>query len=267
MQVLLVKIADNRYCIDINSVEEIINRKNTVKMEKHDNLNEGIFNYRDKVIHLYNLRKILGYKGFEEETLEFIKQIKASLISWVNELEDSLFNKTPFVKSFNSNECILGKWINKTIACLKCNNKGFVNLIQENLVHSHNNLHERGEFILQLEDEKEKRILFEKEIKVYLKECLEALEILENDINKLVHAFERIIIYKDSSQDKIVGLTVDDVERMILIKEDSIKDTSSKLDDNNLINSKKIFIAKNSEIIPILSLNIDNFLSNDNKGK
>jgi chemotaxis signal transduction protein len=259
MQVLLLKIADNKYCIDINNIEEIISRKDTVPVNKKSKIDEGIMTYRDNVIHLFNLRKILGYTGFEEETLQLIKQVEQGHLDWVENFQDSLFNGTPFLKTFDPHACVLGKWIDKTVACLKCNNQGFVNLIKDNLIQSHNKLHNRGQWILNRDSMDEKTHYFEKETKVCLKECIEGLHLLEKEVHKLVYAFERIIVYKDENIDKMIGLTIDDVERMIEINDEDIKDTSSNFDEKGLIKSTKAYISKKSEIIPILELNMKEF--------
>ena len=196
MQVLLLKISGNYYCINIDYIEEIITRENTVVMDKKDVINEGLINYRQKVISVFNLRKILGYQGFEEETLSILRSVEKGHIEWVNSFKDSLFNDVPFIKTFNPHKCVLGKWIDKTVACLKCNNRGFVNLIKTKLIQSHNKLHNRGEYILGLKKIEDKKYFFENETKICLKECIEAIHILEKEVKKLIYAFERVIIFE-----------------------------------------------------------------------
>jgi chemotaxis signal transduction protein len=216
--------------------------------------------YRDDVIHVFNLRKILGYKGFEDETLELIKEVEKGHKAWVEDFKDAVFSGTPFTKTFDPHACVLGKWIDKTVACLKCNNQGFVNLIKDNLIQPHNKLHNRGTYILSLEDQAKKEELFNKETKLCLKECIDGLHLLEKEIKKLVFAFERVIIYKDLETSKMIGLTIDDIEKMIEIKDEDMRTTTSNLNENEYVTSNRVFVDKKGNIVPILNLNIQNFI-------
>jgi purine-binding chemotaxis protein CheW len=256
MQVLLIKIENDRYALNIENIEEIIQKENPTNTPEKSKYSDGIIHYRDNIVPIYNLRRILGYSGYEKQQVELIKSVEKQHIEWVESFEKSITHDAPFTKTLNPSQCELGKWIEKTVACLKCNNKGFVNLIKQHLDKAHKDLHTRGAEVLKIDDKEKKRELFEKEIKKYLVDSLKGLNILEQNVSLLVNAFERIVIYKKDGLN--IGFTMDDAERMLDIKDEDFRPTTQK-GDHRLINTTKAFIRK-GEVIPLIDINMEQLL-------
>jgi chemotaxis signal transduction protein len=253
MQVLLIKMANDRYALNIEYIEEIIQKETLTDTPKKNQYSDGIVHYRGNVLPIYNLRRVLGYTGYEKEQLSIIQSVEKQHIEWVEAFQKSLENEIPFTKTLDPNKCDLGKWINKMTSCLKCNNKGFVNLIKQHLDKAHQNLHLRGAEILAIKDKEEKLELFQTEIKEYLLQALRGLNILESNVDLLVNAYERMVIYKKDGY--LIGFTIDDAERMIEIEEEDFKPTTQKA-QSKLVNTEKAFI-KNGEVIPLIDIDMN----------
>jgi chemotaxis signal transduction protein len=253
MQVLLIKMANDRYALNIEYIEEIIQKENLTDTPQKTKYSDGIVHYRGNVLPIYNLRRVLGYTGYEKEQLSIIETVEKQHVEWVEAFQKSIENNAPFTRILDPAKCDLGKWISKMTSCLKCNNKGFVNLIKQHLDKAHQDLHLRGADILSIKDKDEKLRLFEKEIKEYLIQSLRGLHILESNVDLLVNAYERMVIYKKDGY--LIGFTIDDAERMLDIKDDEFKPTTQK-GHSKLISTEKAFL-KDGEVIPLIDINID----------
>lgn len=261
MQVLIVKIADEKYAINIENIEEIMQKEDLTKIPMENKYFEGVIYYRGNVLPVYNLRKILGYKGFEEEQLQLIETVEHQHKAWVEDFQKSIQTGAPFTKTLDPHKCDLGKWIDKTMACLKCNNRGFVNLIKKHLYNEHQKLHLIGADVLKCTNKHNQIERFDKEITKYLGDSLSGLKTLEKNVNLLVNAFERIVIYKKDEQ--VIGFTIDDAERMFEIEESEFKSSNIKKENKtSIVVNDKAFLFKN-EIVPVIDINI-NLLKGEN---
>lgn len=258
MQLLLIKMVNDRYALNIEFIEEIIQKENLTNIPEKNKYSDGIIHYRGNVLPIFNLRRILGYNGYEEEQLNLIQNVEKQHIEWVEAFQKSITYDAPFTKTLDPHQCDLGKWIDNTIACLKCNNRGFVNLIKQHLDKAHKDLHIKGAGILKLDDKVQKKELFEKEIKDALTKALQGLHVLESNVSLLVNAYERIVIYKKNGF--TIGFTIDDAERMIEIDDKDFKPTTQK-GNSKILDISRAFIRQ-GEVIPLVDMNMDYLLKN-----
>jgi chemotaxis signal transduction protein len=246
-------MANERYALNIEYIEEIIQKETLTDTPQKSSYSDGIVHYRGNVLPIFNLRRILGYTGYEKEQLDIIKKVEKQHIEWVELFQKSIESGVPFTKTLDPSKCELGEWINQMTSCLKCNNKGFVNLIKQHLDKAHHDLHIRGADILSMETKEEKIKFFETELKEYLIQALRGLNILESNVDLLVNAYERMVIYKKDGY--LIGFTIDDAERMIEVSDEEFKPTTQK-GSSRLINTEKAFIRK-GEVIPLININIE----------
>jgi chemotaxis signal transduction protein len=251
MEVLLLNIHDSKYAIDIQRVEEVIHKVDTRRFPEMPDFVEGVIEHREKALNICNLRKMLGMESFYEEQLKVLQVVEEQHIAWVNALRDAIEEDHNFEKTFNPHACYLGKWIDSKIECSKCNNKGFVNMIYSYVEKDHNNLHTTGKEIYEMRDDKDKALKrLNSEIMKYYNNTLDGLKKLENNIDLLVKAFERVIIY--NLNDTIIGITVDEIDKIIDIDPSQFCDVSSA-NKYNYIKTDKSFIY-NNEIVLFLEL-------------
>lgn len=73
----------------------------------------GIFQYRNDVIQMIDLRRVFGMMTLEEESQEFTDMIEARKqdhIHWVKELERSVEENEPFTLATDPHKCAFGRW-------------------------------------------------------------------------------------------------------------------------------------------------------------
>jgi chemotaxis signal transduction protein len=250
MEVLLLNIHNSKYAIDIQRVEEVIHKVDTRRFPEMPEFVEGVIEHREKALNICNLRKMLGMESFYEEQLEVLKTVEQQHIAWVDNLKNAIEGKEEFNKTFDPHACYLGKWIDSKIECSKCNNKGFVNMIYSYVEKHHSNLHVIGKDVFEMSDKKAALDRLNNEILEYYQSTLSGLTKLEENIDLLVKAFERVIIY--DLDGTIIGITVDEIDKIIDISDSEFCDVSSA-NKYKFVKTDKSFIY-NGEIVLFLEL-------------
>jgi chemotaxis signal transduction protein len=250
VEVLLLNINNSKYAIDIQRVEEVIHKVDTRKFPEMPDFVEGVIEHRNNALNICNLRKMLGMESFYEEQLKVLKVVEGQHVAWVENLKNAIEGTEDFTKTFNPHACYLGKWIDEKLNCSKCNNKGFVNMIHSFVEISHSNLHTIGKEVFEMDDKEKALKRLNSEIVGYYEETLNGLKKLEDNIDLLVKAFERIIIFDLAGT--TIGLTVDEIDKIIEVDTTKFCDVSSA-NKYQYVRTEKSFIY-NNEIVLYLEL-------------
>ena len=209
MKFLQIEVNSQNYLINTDCILELLHYKTPTPTANSSEYIEGIISYKDKVIPIITIRKLLGFPSFKEEQLSLISKVEGQHIAWVKEFENSLTTGEKFTKALDPHECELGKWIDKTLACLRCNNHGFVDLLSEEIITHHSDLHDNGRVFL---DEKSKNISEKMNIiNKNAENTISGLHILEDKIDKLTSAFEQIVLMSVHGNE--VGIVVDRIDK------------------------------------------------------
>jgi|FLOH01.1.fsa_nt_gi chemotaxis signal transduction protein len=209
MQFLQIEVNKQNYLINTDCVSELLHYQEPMPTAYHSEYIDGIISHKDKVVPILSIRKLLGFSSFKDEQIEFIKKVEGQHIAWVKEFESCLESGEHFTKALNPHKCELGMWIDKTLACLRCNNYGFVELLTSNVIEYHDALHNKGnEFLSYKDGDKEEQV---QEIHKNANSTINGLHILESSIDKLTSAFEQIVLVNINGKD--IGVVVDRIDK------------------------------------------------------
>ena len=209
MEFLQVEVNQQNYLINTDSVIELLQYREPTPRATSSDYIKGIINYKDKILPIVNIRRLLGFQSYKDAQIALIHKVEQQHIAWVKEFENSLITGDKFTKALDPHKCELGKWIDKTVACLRCNNNGFVDILSKEVIDQHAALHDNGRIFLQRDegDKKEKV----KVIKKNAEDTIKGLHILESKIDKLTSVFEQIVIMNVDGIE--FGLVVDRIDK------------------------------------------------------
>lgn len=226
-------IEGETYALSTEIIEQIVPKQNPTRVKDARKHIEGIFSWRDSVLKIISLRKLLGFDTYKEKQLKVIHKVKLQHEEWLSEFKECLGTEKTFTKTLDPTQCDLGKWIDQTLHCLKCNDHGFNTLVKEILVEPHTNLHLRGKEFLQRSSCEADCDCFP-EIERYKNEVFKALSELESKIELLSNAYERVVVCKLGAT--VIGITVDEVHQLVNIENTSLTPRPKDLEvDNKLI--------------------------------
>jgi len=209
MKFLQIEVNRQNYLINTDCVSELLHYQEPMPTAYHSEYVDGILSHKDKVIPILSIRKLLGFSSFKDEQLDFIKKVEGQHRAWVEEFENSLESGATFTKALDPHKCELGKWIDNTLSCLRCNNHGFVNLLSQEVVECHSALHNNGNTFLKSRDGDKKEQV--KEIHKNADNTIKGLHTLETNIDKLTSAFEQIVLMNIEGKD--IGIVVDRIDQ------------------------------------------------------
>ncbi len=209
MKFLQIEVNNQNYLINTDNVLELIHYQEPTPMSYQSSYIEGIVSHKEKVVPIVSVRKLLDFPSFKDEQLSFITKVEGQHVGWVEEFELSLETGKEFTKTLDPHQCDLGIWIDKTVACLRCNNNGFVDTIREELIECHEALHNNGKKFL--DDIQGDTVSHLKEIHNNASNTIKGLKSLETNIDKLTSAFEQIVLMDIDGKE--IGIVVDRIDK------------------------------------------------------
>ena len=209
MKFLQIEVNKQNYLINTDCVSELLHYQEPIPTAYHSEFVDGIISYKDKIVPILSVRKLLGFDSFKEEQLNFIKKVEGQHEAWVEEFASSLESGKKFTKALDPHKCELGQWIDKTLSCLRCNNHGFVDLLKQDVIECHDALHNNGHKFLV--DTKGDKTLQKEEVQKNATNTIAGLHALETNIDKLTSAFEQIVLMNINGID--IGIVVDRIDK------------------------------------------------------
>lgn len=110
---VLLSISDNVYAISCESVISLMQLGPVIPVPKVPEEIRGVVKFREQVISLVDMRKVLNLKSVEDEIQEFydlMDERKQDHINWLETLEKSVKEKTKFTLTTDPHACAFGKW-------------------------------------------------------------------------------------------------------------------------------------------------------------
>lgn len=111
---LIFKLNEGYFTINSELVSGIMTIPNEiVSMPKTPSYIRGVFELRNKIISLVDLRELFGFPSLITEYNEFaemLEQRKQDHLNWVKELERSVEEDVPFLLTTDPHQCAFGKW-------------------------------------------------------------------------------------------------------------------------------------------------------------
>lgn len=235
MEYMIVNVMNEQYAINVEYIQQIIQNRPYTPIKDPRPFVVGVTSWTDQALKLVALRHLLGFPSFDSEQRKILENSKRQHGQWLEALRRSLQGEEAFSRAVDPHQCDLGKWIDEMSACMKCNEEGFSGLIKEHLHEPHLHLHHLAHKLLSDKDLLKEDAMKERlaEIEHYSQKVLQALDMLKENTYRLTKAFERIIVCKVDT--KLIGLLVDDVDRLYKVEQDAIKERSGHGDGDSPI--------------------------------
>ncbi len=249
MDFLEIIVNNQIYLVDSATIKELTHYQESEPLPGSSRLIEGIISHNNNIVPILSLRKILDFKSYKDTQVDFLHQVEEQHLEWVKDFENSLLSGKEFTKTLDPHACELGKWIDETSKCLKCNNHGYIDILKKELIEQHKALHIKGANYL-----KDKDLSIEEKVakvEVNAQETIVGLNALRDNIDKLTSAFEQTIIFEIEGIE--VGIIVDNIEKNHHLEEKRFFTSKENLSpnskyvqfiDNYKLNNKIMFTIK-----------------------
>jgi len=225
---IIFTVESNRYAIDIDRVERIMQAQYLTPQAGSDEIIDGVMSYQDSVVKIINFRKMIGLERFETGVVEKFEVLKDGHKKWVEELTNSVSNNVPFTQTTNPHKCNLGIWLDSYRPYDPDIEKVYAEL---------NNVHKAfHEGAIEVYDRKQKSVSealewIEKDVSKKYKEVVSHLDYMQKNMDKVALSLQKYLLYKDSGE--LFGIKVDDVEDIVHIDDNVIQ--GAKIDGNMLV--------------------------------
>jgi len=110
---IVFSIEDKYFSIPAHYVESIIRFNKVTKLPNEPEYIKGVVEYRNKIYRVIDLRNLLGLTGIDIKVNEFNELMRARKqdhLNWLNELENSVKDRTEFKLTTDPTKCAFGRW-------------------------------------------------------------------------------------------------------------------------------------------------------------
>lgn len=211
MDFLELEVNTQKYLVNSENIMELIQYADPQPVASSSPFIEGIISHKEKVLPIVSMRKLLGFDTFSQTQLQLLHDVEGQHVAWVKDYENSLRTGAPFKKALDPHMCVLGKWIDTAIKCLKCNTHGYIDILKKEVIGHHNDLHLDGKKYLQ---EVHHEINIDEKMQIiqgHADKTIKGIHSLRENINKLILASEQVIIYDVKGIQ--IGIIVDNIEK------------------------------------------------------
>lgn len=223
------------FAVSSEYVKSIFIMENLIKMPDTAYYIKGAVNLRGEIIPVIDTRKFYGMATVEEEIIELrslLAQRKQDHINWVNELEDSVWEKRKFTLTTDPHACAFGKWYDSYET---------EDLMLQQLLKKFDSPHKRIHHLahevekLQAEGNYNKALtLIEKSRNRELSQMIKLFNSLCNEYTESRR--ELTIVLKNETSGKQMGMTVDRVigVEMVLDEDEDLSQKMPNLQNESL---------------------------------
>jgi len=248
---IIFGIGQSDYALDVSSVDRIDQIPKLTPMPNAHPFIEGLMTYQDHTLKVVSFRKMTKVTPHEEQMLAFFNQVIQGHHNWVNALETSLREGTPFKLALDPHLCQLGKWIYSYQA-----HDPEVLAIIRALIPVHARLHETGAELLQCN-----AVNHEEAMQRYTKEIVNGIyvetmrllgEMVRKSAEVSMHS-QKILIYRtqQGSDGGMFALKVDGIKDIIAIDDAMIKAYSHQAKVGTCLQTRGVIEYKKSLVVVI----------------
>jgi chemotaxis signal transduction protein len=215
---IVFKVGDNRYALDIENIQRIIQCNELTDIPNAHELIDGMMSHEDNVIRVLSFRKLIGLPSYEDELSALFKKLKKAHGDWVDALHLSVSTGSKFTKTFNPHMCDLGKWIDSFTSY-----DDRVSAVLSDLTQKHKMLHLTGAEACDVRqtDANKAQHIVDVEVNNIYNDTMGALDTFVNELSLVSNSLQKLIIYEQNG--KVFAIKVDSIEDIAHIDESDIK--------------------------------------------
>ncbi|MBD3823054.1 MAG: chemotaxis protein CheW [Epsilonproteobacteria bacterium] len=215
---IVFKVANNRYALDIENIQRIIQSKELTEIPNAHPYIDGMMSYEKRILKVLNFRRLTGLKSYDEELKGTFAVLKEQHKSWVESLLESVEHGTTFTKTTDPHKCDLGKWLDGFNSY-----NDHVSAILKDLNEHHKHLHVSGGDALKSYESGEKaealRIVKSEVYDTYNR-TMGDVTTLMNEFNVVADSLQKLIIYE--KEGNAFAIKVDSIEDIAHVDDSKI---------------------------------------------
>jgi chemotaxis signal transduction protein len=222
---IIFKIAESSYAIDINSVQRIVQATELTPIPNSNDLIDGMMSYEDSVIKVLNFRKLVNTQTYDEYLIELFNSLKLQHKEWIDALKNSVRTSTAFQKTTDPHVCELGKWIGNFTSY-----DDNISDILKNLNSYHKALHVSAIEVLDVaKSDNQKAIeLIETKVQDIYNHTMGYIDTFIAQFSQVADSLQKLLFYSNGVQRFAIKVDeIIDIAHVESSKIDSAKDESS----------------------------------------
>ncbi|MDD2828697.1 MAG: chemotaxis protein CheW [Sulfuricurvum sp.] len=249
---IVFSVGNSQYAIEVDSVERIDQIGRLTPLANAHPYIEGVMNYQDYTLKVLSFRRLSETQTHEEQILQLFNQVIKDHQNWVQALELSLREGTPFALALDPHLCRLGKWIYTFSA-----HDPEVLAIIRAIIPVHAQLHEIGAELLKLGSNEEKLDRYNAEIVngVYV-ETMKMLSEMVRRSNDISAQSQKLLIYRSSNG--LFAIKVDGIKDIVSFDESQIKPYRHQVKVGEYLETRGVVEYNKSLVVVVSSIKLPN---------
>lgn len=236
---VVFSVQSNRYAIDIESVQRIIQSVELTNIPNAHEYIDGMMSYEENVLKVLSFRKLINISTYEKELSTLFVELKQAHSDWVDSLRESVEKGITFTKTLDPHACGLGKWIDSFTAY-----DDSVLEILNTLTEYHKQLHLTGGIVLETyaRSPEEALQMFNTEILSIYEHTSKALAAFTSELDLVADSLQKLIIYDNNGS--TFAIKVDTIEDIAHVEENDYKSSANENETNDFLDLEGVLDLK-----------------------
>lgn len=213
LNVITFSTTDASFAIPLEQILYIEkDMKRNLQLNELAEFNHEIITFQENAVQLFDFNNLIGSKSYQSTMKNLVSQLdnmEQQHIQWLNALEDSLKNKTPFTKTLDPNQCEFSQWY-KTF---KTDNEELSEIMQR-IEAPHAKLHSMANELLTLNqtDPEDALRQLEQQRQNTLATLIRLFQLAKEHANNSVRP---IILFVEHNEGKVSALRLDNIQDIV----------------------------------------------------
>lgn len=227
LSVITFSTTDASFAIPLDQVLYIEKDvKRNIQLNELDQFNHEVITFQNQTVQLYDFNRLIGCENHQQAMQNFVSlldNMEQQHVSWLDALEESVLNNTPFNKALDPTKCDFGRWYEQ----FKTDNEELAE-VMERFDAPHRKLHGVAKGILSTNktDHEQAMKMLQLERATTLSELIVLFQLAKERAKTSVRP---IILFVEHGDAKITALRLDNINDIVTYNRSSFsKDDSTE---------------------------------------
>lgn len=241
---VVVNVNGNLYGMATDSTVELMSASMTMVTRVPQSLSfiDGVINHRGTIIPVIDARTLLGFeqRGKEVHKIESLfTQLQNDHVDWIDALEHSIKENTPFEKATDPNKCNFGRWFNSVmdgtvVDCREHLLEPVINAIIKRFDVPHQRIHGLAKQLLEMRDQGLTNQAIEKLNTARETDLGELGLLFTQTVNAIKKSYESMLVITEHAGQK-AAIAVDGVSFVVDCKDSDIEPLPDTADNTEFL--------------------------------
>jgi len=198
--------------------------KRNIQLNELDQFNHEVITYQNSTVQLYDFNRLIGSENHQQAMQSFVSTLdtmEQQHVSWLDALEESVRNNTPFNKALDPTKCDFGRWYEQ----FKTDNEELAE-VMERFDAPHRKLHGIATDILNTNktDHEQALKMLQLERATTLSELIVLFQLAKE---RAATSVRPIILFVEHNGGKITALRLDNINDIVTYNRSSFSEDDS----------------------------------------